>query len=138
MLTTLGARESAAWLLERGLGAAATPHWYVEITLVAYGAAEPAQFELNVYPEEWGFVFRAGRRCSSIRITDQPFVHGSDDHELLSRTPELARVFVLIRELERKRQVTFPLARADVRSNVPKAEASVRDWLRSARQRRTR
>lgn len=82
MLGTLGSRASAAWLEQRGLDARQTPHWYVEITLAARHASDEVAFELNIYPEEWGYVLRAGSRVSSIRVTDVVFVHGKDDYSV--------------------------------------------------------
>jgi hypothetical protein len=129
VLSTLGARASAAWLAARGLDATRSPHWYVEIVLGGRDALDHGHFELDLYPEEWGFVFRSGRRVSSIRITDQPFVHGSDDHALLAETPPLERVGDLVRAIERKRRLPFQRDDVTVRSDLARAEAAVRAWV---------
>src|SRR5258706_9751789 len=83
-LTTLGAEAADRWLLALGLPTVA--HWHVEI---AISADIDSSFELNIYGEEWGFVFRNDGRGSWIRITDIPFVHGRDDFQLLARAPDL-------------------------------------------------
>jgi hypothetical protein len=128
-MQTLGARESAAWIENRGLDAVHTPNWYVEITLVAPDVTGDVQFELNIYPEEWGYVLRAGAHVSSIRITDVAFVHGRDDHKLLSHTPALAQIGELIALVETRRTVAFRRIQAEVRSNLVRATSVVRAWL---------
>jgi hypothetical protein len=129
MLNTMGARATAAWLEERGLDPHNTPRWYVEVTLEALDAARDVRFELNIYPEEWGYILRVGPRVSSIRITDVAFVHGKDDHQLLSLTPELAKIGDLIALIETRRMVAFRRTRATVRSNLTRAASVVRAWL---------
>ncbi len=127
----MGARASAAWAAQLGLDVADTPHWYVEIAL----GTEPqdAQLDLNIYPEEWGIVFRRGNRVSSIRVTDVAFVHGKDDHGLLSGFPELARFDELLATLERRYDLQFLRTHPTVRSNVRRALAGVRPWLIGSR-----
>jgi hypothetical protein len=131
LLGTLGSRASAAWLEQRGLDARQTPHWYVEITLAARHASDEVAFALNIYPEEWGYVLRAGSRVSSIRVTDVVFVHGKDDHQLLPLTPELDHVGELIALIETRTLVAFRRSRAAVRSNLVRASSVVRAWLHS-------
>ena len=82
--------RSVAQARRASISASAVAHWYIEITLASDIA--DTRLELNLYPEEWGFVFRRGTRVSSIRVTDIPFVHGFDDHGLLGKTPELERI----------------------------------------------
>jgi hypothetical protein len=122
---TTGAAASAAWLAARGLQLA--PHWYVEVNLPS--ADGSAVLDLNIYPEEWGFVFRHATRVSSIRVTDIPFVHGKDDFGLLAHTPPLEQIHDLLGRLEQRFDMTFQSARATVRTNLEKATASSRAWL---------
>lgn len=129
MLNTMGARASAAWLEDRGLDTRQTTQWYVEITLIAPDTDYDVGFELNIYPEEWGYILRAGSRVSSIRITDIPFVHGRDDHQLLSVTPELANIGRLVTFIETRKAVVFHRTQAHVRSNLARATSVVRAWL---------
>lgn len=125
--STLGAAASAALLDHLGLDPRGNRHWYLEITVES---DEPAtRLEINIYPEEWGFVLRAGPRVSSIRVTDVPFVHGSDDHRLLDHTPPLARIPEVLGVLEARLGITFERTRATVRSSFVRAAAVVRSWL---------
>ena len=91
--------------------------------------ANDVYFELHIYPEEWGFVFRRGARVSSIRITDVPFVHGRDDHQLLSATPSLDRVREFLEHLEIRYGIAFVRTRAIVKSNLIRATSVIRPWL---------
>lgn len=126
-----GAAASAAWLEQRGLHAGRTPHWYVDIIIES--ESPDTRFEMNIYPEEWGYVFRRGPRMSSIRITDVPFVHGLDDHRLLSQTPPLDRIGDLLVALERKYDFAFHRESASVKSNLTRATGAVRSWLEGQR-----
>lgn len=126
-LKTLGARESTRWLDERGLDGSRTPHWFVEISIDS--ARRDTRLELNIYPEEWGFVLRRGPKVSSIRITDVPFIHGLDDFQLLAETPALDELGGLITRLEHRFELRFLTVRAAVRSNLVRAAAMVRPWL---------
>jgi hypothetical protein len=124
---TVGALASGAWLEQRGLDASRVPHWYVEITI---GTDSPdTRLEVNIYPEEWGFVFRRGQRVSSIRITDVAFVHGVDEHRLLAETPSLERICDLLATLERRHAMTFLRDRPSVRSNLVRATSVIRPWM---------
>ncbi len=123
--TVLGAAESATWLDERGL--APIPHWYVEIELRT--DRRDTTMTVNIYPQEWGFVFRHGQQVSSIRITNEPFVHGADDDQLLAETPRLEQFSDLLAKLERRFSVTFYRLSAIVHSNLIRAAAVVRPWL---------
>jgi hypothetical protein len=129
MMNTIGARESVAWLEDRGLDSRSTPQWYVEVTLVAPDADREVSFELNIYPEEWGYILRVDARVSSIRITDVAFVHGRDDHQLLALTPALPRIGDLIALIETRKIVAFRRRQAVVRSNLTRAASVVRTWL---------
>jgi hypothetical protein len=128
---TQGAAASAAWLEVHGLDAARAPHWYIEITIPT--ASADSRFDLNVYPEEWGFVFRRGPRISSVRVTDVPFVHGRDDHNLLDEVPPLAEIHQLLHKLEARHGMEFLRTRATVKSNLVRASAIVRAWFVSYR-----
>lgn len=126
-LTTLGARASARWLEERGLDASKTPHWFVEVSIET--DQRDTRLELNIYPEEWGYVLRRGAKVSSIRVTDVPFVHGLDDFQLLAETPSLDDLATLIAGLERRFALVFATGRATVRANLGRATGVVRTWL---------
>ena len=128
---TKGAAESVAWIDHQGLDTSRTVHWYVEISIPTESA--DTTFELNIYPEEWGVVFRRGPRVSSIRVTDVPFVHGLDEHRLLQELPGLDRIDTLLASLERRYEIEFQRARAAVRTNLVRATAIVRPWLVSQR-----
>jgi hypothetical protein len=123
---TLGAAESATWLQRRGL-TASKPHWFVEIAIEA--DSPDTRFELNIYPEEWGFVLRRGSRVSSIRVTDVAFIHGQDDHDLLALTPSLDKVGNLLAEIQRRHGMIFRRTAATVRTNLVRATVAVRSWL---------
>ncbi len=115
------------WLDETGLDPRGERHWYVEITL---DSDDPrTRFELNIYPEEWNFVFRSGKRVSSIRLTDQPYVHGCDDHQLLDSVPALAKVPTFLSALEQRFAITFVRHRAVVRSTFLRGSSIVKPWL---------
>ncbi len=119
---------SAAWLRNQGLETE-NPHWYLEITIPADSVG--VRFELNIYPEEWGFVFRHGRRVSSIRVTDVSFVHGQDDHNLHGITPALDGIKELLTKIERQHSIVFHRTRATSNTNLVTAAAIVRPWLTS-------
>lgn len=124
---TPGARASEHWLSARGLRPEG--RWFIEISLLA---DIDSHFDLNIYAEEWGFAFHHNGRSSWIRVTDIAFVHGSDDHGLLARTPDLEELGALLATLEREHGVAFRRANASVRSNLQGAAEAARDWLVSA------
>jgi hypothetical protein len=124
IFTTLGAEASERWLV--ALGLAAVPHWSAEIAILA---DDDSRFDLNIYGEEWGFVFHHGGKTSWIRVTDLAFVHGRDDFGLLGRTPELFAIAFLLVELEAEHHIAFRRATASVRTNIPGAANTIRDWL---------
>jgi hypothetical protein len=128
-VNTIGAVASGRWLDERGLDASRTPHWYVEISIGSDSA--DTRFELNIYPEEWGYQFRRGARVSSIRVTDIAFVHGFDDYRLLADTPPLDRIEDLLVTIERRCDIGFRRDRPTVHSNLARAAMVVRSWLES-------
>ncbi|HEY1814478.1 MAG TPA: hypothetical protein VGG74_19130 [Kofleriaceae bacterium] len=120
---TAGAAASERW--RTALELPEIPRWHVEIQL----AAASATFDLNLYAEEWGFVFQHASRGSWIRVTDVAFVHGRDEHGLLTRTPDLLAIGRLLAELEREYALAFPRGDARVSTNIPDAEPVVREWL---------
>lgn len=133
LLTTLGAVESRGWLVARGLDTREHRGWYVEIQI--YADVPNARFEINLYPEEWGFLFRLRARMSWIRVTDLAFVHGADDLGILGRTPSLAQLATLLDALELEHALRFDGMRAMVRTNLDeeRTTAAVRSWLSARR-----
>ncbi len=123
-LLTLGAEAANRW--RTSLRLPAVSKWQAEI---AIEASTDTAFELNIYPEEWGFAFRHDGRCSWIRVTDIPFVHVHDDFELLRRTPDLLAIGETIAELEIAHAISFQRAHARIRTNIPKAGDVVREWI---------
>jgi hypothetical protein len=121
-----GVIATAAWLVAREL-APKDPKWFVEIAFEV-GAS---RFLIEIYAEEWGFMFEHEGRISWIRITDVPFVHGRDDHELLNRVPRLNSIGSVMAELERKHDIRFEREAAMVRTNLAGADAVIADWVRA-------
>jgi hypothetical protein len=126
-LKTLGADAADRWLTVLGLQA--VPRWYIEIVLPG---GDDTRLDLNVYAEEWGYVFQHAGRTSWIRVTDIAFVHGRDEHGLLATTPDLLDMHALIAKLEAAHGVRFARATAIVHSNVPGATERVRSWLENS------
>jgi hypothetical protein len=133
--TTRGAKESLAWLSDRGL---VVPYpWQVELALdvadrdvsLTYSHDTDTRFHLNIYPEEWSVFFCYGSRASWIRITDEPFVHGRDDYHLVGEIVELSRIGHLLRELESRHGIEFRRDHALIRTNVTGGKTAVREWL---------
>ncbi len=115
------------WIEQCGLATLNTPSWYVEVSIST--AREDTRCELNVYPDEWGVIFRRGIRVSSVRVTDVAFVHGRDDDNLLRVFPSLDRVRNLITLLEHRFDLAFDRAGSAVHSNLTRASAIIRGWL---------
>lgn len=88
-----------------------------------------ALFRLSIYAQEWGFFFTHHSRASWIRITDIPFVHGRDDHELLGDTPPLKNIGAFLRKLETKHRLSFARKSAVLTTNLDDAELPIRSWL---------
>jgi hypothetical protein len=122
--TNTGPIATAAWLVERELFPS-EPHWFVEVVLTA----GDSRLRLELYAEEWGFLFSHDGRTSWIRVTDVPFVHGHDDHKLLHRTPPLKGIGKLVRHIEQQHGLAFSRTRAAVRTNVRGGERPVRAWI---------
>src|SRR5687767_3532480 len=95
-----GADEAAAWLAARGIATGGKTRWNVNIALdvvdapatAAYAGDTATRFHLDIYRDEWGFVFVHRGKTSHIRRTDRAFVSGTDGHALLARMPPLADV----------------------------------------------
>lgn len=136
--TSLGVGEAHGWIKSLGLHAPpGAVRWHAEISLdVVDGPARiefddrvDTRFHIDVYSEEWGFFFCHAGRVSWIRITDIPFVHGRDEHQLLAQTPSLEHVGDLVRRLEAKHSVRFNRQHAIIRTNIAAAEPQIRRWL---------
>jgi hypothetical protein len=122
-----GPLAAAAWLAELGL----TPsekRWFVELDVGT--GPRSTRFQLDIYAEEWGYRFHHDGRRSWIRVTDIPFVHGADDHELLAVTPPLRNIGRVMRDLEARYEIELPRDDVSVRTNVDGAESIVRAWAR--------
>ena len=94
-------------------------------------AADETRFKLDIYSEEWGYAFSYRERVSWIRVTDIRFVHGRDDHDLLSVTPPLREIQSLIGTLEKRYDLAFDRDRANVCTTIPGAEPALVGWVRS-------
>jgi hypothetical protein len=133
-----GASAAHSWITALGLhpppGAL---RWHAEISLdVIDGPARAdfdervdTRFHIDVYSEEWGFFFCHAGLTSWIRITDIAFVHGRDEHHLLTETPSLDGIGELMRRLEAKHHVRFNREHAIIRTNIVAAEPLLRRWL---------
>lgn len=134
---TTGARSAASWLGERGIVVPTGTRWHAEVLLDVIDARAPSEhdestatrFHLDMYMEEWGFYFCHAGRCSWVRVTDQPFVHGRDDYNLLGLTPSLADIGQLLRHLELKHKIRFRREHANIRTNIPHGEPAIRAWV---------
>jgi hypothetical protein len=135
LLSTKGALASAQWLRDRQLRPKRP--WYAEVALdvgdhptsITYSGDTDTRFHINVYPEEWGVFFCHGSRASWVRVTDEAFVHGRDDHHLLPQLPDLSRVGYLLNTLELRYRLQFKREHALVRTNLTRGPSTIRDWL---------
>lgn len=129
-----GPLASAAWLLAREL-TPPTGRWHVEILLGTSPETVDDQattlLRVELYSEEWGFYFRHDSRVSWIRVTDLPFVHGHDEHGLLSDTPPLKNFGALVRTLESRFSIAFVPRSAAITSNLVVASDAIRSWIES-------
>jgi len=133
-----GPLASAAWLVARGLFPK-EPKWYVEVTLDTSAAPASAvfdertasRFQIEIYSEEWGFQFWHAGRLSWIRVTDVPFVHGRDEHDLLRRVPPLKTIGALIVTLEQRHAIELARHHALIRTSIPDAGEAIARWVRS-------
>ena len=134
--STAGNLAAAVWLSARGLRAPGRS-WDVEIgfdvharpALRQFDEKRDSRFQLHIYAEEWGFQFCHAGRASWIRITDIAFVHGADDHHLLSSTPPLKNIATFLRALETKHGLKFNRGQAAIATTIPDAELPIRNWL---------
>jgi len=134
-MMTMGARAALEWLQERGLGT--KKPWFVEIALDVvdrpasrtYSNDTDSRFHINIYPEEWGVFFCHGSRASWIRVTDEPFVHGRDDHGLLGELAALSMVGGVLRGVEQRYRLDFRRDHALIHSNLGSAKPAIREWL---------
>jgi hypothetical protein len=138
--TNAGTLAAAAWLTSLGLNPPpGLLRWHAEISLdvidgpahADYDETKDTRFHIDIYSEEWGFFFCNGGRVSWIRITDIPFVHGRDDHQLLLQVPALPDVGRLLRTLEAKNGIRFNRTQALIRTNVVAAEPLIRRWVQT-------
>ena len=132
-----GPLAAAAWLAAREL-VPDSPRWSVRIafdhdhrdTFEIEHEAPSTRFQLEIYAEEWGFVFRHDRKVSWIRVTDIPFVHGHDDHGLLLDAPKLRDLGAFVRRLEQRHAVVLPRHAPLIASTIPGADGVLRRWAR--------
>lgn len=129
-----GPLATALWLVSRGL-VPDRERWYVQVTI---GTAEPVGNEseatllrVELFSEEWGFWFGHLGKVSWIRVTDMPFVHGRDEHELLGETPALKNIGALVRALELRFGIRFVRHSGLIRTSLSGADAAIREWLAS-------
>ena len=120
-----GPLAAASWLANLGL-VPQERRWFVEVVL----GDTDKRFQLDVYAEEWGYRFEHDGRRSWIRVTDIPFVHGADEHELIRATPPLPHIGRIVRELEARYGITLPREPLAIRSNIDGADAVIRAWAR--------
>jgi hypothetical protein len=125
-----GPLAAASWLIARGL-LPSEPRWFVEITLTAAGSVpeNATQLRIEIYSEEWGFMFQHDGKVSWIRVTDLPFVHGRDDHALLADTPALKDLSRFVRNLEKRYSCRFARTSPEIRSSIAGAEPAVQRWV---------
>lgn len=137
--TTAGVLAARSWLQSRQLSAPSLIRWNATMLLAPLDREpEPeidesrdTRFRVEIYSEEWGFFFCHGGRSSWIRITDVPFVHGRDDHQLLAMTPALRDIGALVRKLEAQHKVQFRREYALIRTNLANADAAIRRWVQA-------
>jgi hypothetical protein len=131
-----GATEAAAWIAGLSLKPGKA-RWNVRIALDVsdepatdvYSSATATRFHVDVYRDEWGFMFVHGGKTSHVRRTDTTFVNGSDAYDLLGRTPALADILAFVRAIETEHGVAFRRDKALVRSMLKGAKAAVVAWL---------
>jgi hypothetical protein len=137
--TTAGMLAARMWFRARALSAPGLLRWHAEILLdvvdqparESFDERTDTRFRLEIYSEEWGFLFCHAGLASWIRITDIPFVHGRDDFGLLSSTPALKDIGGLLRGVEHRHRIHFRRRHALVLTNIPNAETPIRRWTES-------
>lgn len=135
--TTAGMLAASAWFRARALSAPGLVRWHAEILLDVvdqpardrFDERTDTRFRLEIYSEEWGFLFCHAGDASWIRVTDIPFVHGRDDFRLLSITPPLKEIGHLLRTMEQRHAIQFRRRRALVTTNIPSSEPAIRRWV---------
>ena len=63
-------------------------------------------------------------------MTDIRFVHGRDDHDLLTLTPPLRNIHQLIAGIESRFDIAFDRTSATVRTTIRDAEPALLAWAR--------
>ncbi len=90
-----------------------------------------ASFHLELFSDEWGYKFEHADKVSWIRVTDVPFIHGRDDHQLIRITPALKNIGRLVQDLEQRFTIKFGRDTAAIKTTLRDAEPAIRDWIRS-------
>src|SRR5438874_1280166 len=134
--STAGQLAAAAWLAARCLRAP-DKSWDIEIGLdvvdrpatTSFDPKRASRFQLHIYAEEWGYHFCHAGKDSWIRITDIPFVHGSDGYSLLKLTPPLKLLSPFLRRLETEHRLAFQRRHAAIASTIPGSEPVLRSGL---------
>jgi hypothetical protein len=124
--TNTGALATARWLVARDLTAGRK--WFITIVL-RDPLVRSTTFRIEMFAEEWGYVFEHAGRRSWIRVTDLPFVHGQDDFHLLRLTPALEHLGDLVRELEAREGLTFDREHAEVQTDLAGVDAAIAAWV---------
>ena len=124
MSANTGPIASAAWLAARELYPKES-RWHAVSTF----AVADTRFQIEIFAEEWGFKFDHAGRESWIRVTDVPFVHGRDEHDLLGETPPLRYIGKLVRKLEAAHALRFDRSAAHIETTIASAEPVIRSWL---------
>jgi hypothetical protein len=122
-----GPIASAAWLTARDLYPK-EPRWHAVIALESLPGTTLA---IEIFAEEWGFRFTHDAKESWIRVTDVPFVHGRDEHELITQIPPLRDFGTLVRSLEQRFGVRFLRRRAAIRTSIAHSDRAIRRWVES-------
>lgn len=123
---TTGPLATAVWLVDRGLYPK-EPKWSVEIEMPA--SAEGTRLRIEIFAEEWGYVFEHAGGQSWIRVTDLRFAHVKDDHQLLEETASLRAFGKLVRKLEVRFGFRFDREAAKVQTTIAGSDTTIREWL---------
>jgi hypothetical protein len=132
MPTTAGMLAARTWLAARALSAPTFSRWHASILLgiedrtpeVDLDERVDTRFRLEIYSEEWGYLFCHGGRASWIRVTDIPFVHGR-------ATPPLKDIGQLLRHVEGQHGLRFRRDLALVRTSLANADAEIYRWVQT-------
>ena len=136
---TAGSQAAQGWLAARGCATQghALSRWHATILLAPedftpmfdFDERVATRFRIEIYSEEWGYLFCHRGRGSWIRVTDIPFVHGRDDFGLVAATPALHDLGLLLRRVEADHQLHFRRDHALVRTNLAGSETAIRRWV---------